>query len=178
MKFLKILLGALLGFSIIFLLVGWLLPDSARMERSIVIDAPPGPIFERVDDLRAFNDWAPWSERDPDADYRYEGPERGVGSAVEWTSDHPQVGSGRQEIVESRANEYVRWQLDFEAQGNAESWISLEPVPAGTRVTWGFLTRFGNNLMGRYFGLLLEDMLAPEFDTGLAELKRQVEAES
>jgi hypothetical protein len=175
-RLLKALLVALIGFAVLFLAVGWLLPDSARMERSVVIDAPPERIFERVNDLKAFNEWSPWYARDTDAQYRYTGPPTGVGSAVEWSSEHPEVGSGRQEIVESRDGEYVRSRLEFGPRGEAESWISLEPDPEGTRVTWGFSTRFGNNLMGRYFGLLLEDMLAPDYEAGLALLKQRIES--
>ncbi len=176
MKLLKTLLAVVAGVAILFALVGLFLPRTATMERSVVIDASPDAIFPLLNDLRAMRDWAPWYERDPQAEFRYEGPEAGVGATVHWQSDHPEVGSGTQEIIESRPGEYVRTRLDFGAQGEAEAWFALAEVAGGTEVTWGFVTDFGNNVIGRYFGLVLESMLAPDYEAGLAKLKRVVES--
>ncbi len=175
MKILKMLLSAVAVLAIVFVVVGLFLPATATMSRQVVIEAPPSAVFPLVNDLRAMRTWAPWYERDPDAVYRYDGAERGVGARVAWQSDHPEVGSGSQEIIESRVDEYVRTSLDFGAQGQAEAWFALAEVEAGTEVTWGFVTDFGNNLLGRYFGLVIESMLAPDYEAGLARLKSAVE---
>ncbi len=176
MKILKTLLAVIAGLAVIFVVVGLFLPRTVTMERSIVVDAPPSSVFEVLNDLRAMREWAPWYERDPDAHYRYEGPDAGVGATVHWDSDHPEVGSGTQEIIESRPDEYIRTRLDFGAQGEAEAWFALTAVDGGTEVTWGFVTDFGNNIIGRYFGLVLESMLAPDYEAGLAKLKQVVES--
>jgi hypothetical protein len=52
-----------------------------------------------VNSLQAFSEWSPWGDYDPDMQVVYSGPETGVGNTMEWTSDHRNVGNGRQEIT-------------------------------------------------------------------------------
>ncbi len=176
MKWFKRLLAAVAVLLVIVVTVGLFLPDRVHVERSIVIDAPPERVFPLVNDYRNFNQWSPWYGMDPDARYRFDGPESGVGAKLSWDSDNPDVGSGSQQIVESRANALVRTHLDFGDQGVAEARFTLSPEGTGTRVTWGFDTDFGYNLVGRYFGLLFESMIGPDYEQGLANLKRVAES--
>jgi uncharacterized protein YndB with AHSA1/START domain len=156
--------------------VGLLLPAERHLERTIEIDHPPNKVFPWINSLHAFNTWSPWFGRDPKADYRFEGPDSGVGARQSWSSDHPEVGSGSQEIIESRENESVRTRLHFAEQGTAEAQWTLQPTEGGTRVVWAFDTDFGFNLAGRYVGLFLESMLGPDYEQGLTNLKQQVES--
>ncbi|MCB1737570.1 MAG: SRPBCC family protein [Gammaproteobacteria bacterium] len=178
MKAIRIL-TLILGVSAIsLLLIALVLPDHARIERSVVINASPAQVFPHVNGMRAFHDWSPWAKIDPNTQYRFAGPEQGVGSRMDWSSDHVQVGGGTQEIVSSRADAYVETRLDFGAQGNGVASFSLTPEgPDGraTRVVWDFRTEFGWDLFGRWFGLLLDRFLGPSYEQGLATLKQQVE---
>jgi hypothetical protein len=70
--------------------------------------------------------------------------------------------------------------LDFSkpmtAHNTAE--FTLEPQGAGTRVTWAM---FGpNTLMSKVMGLFftMDKLVGPQFDEGLANLKRLAERES
>ncbi len=177
MRILKRLFYGLVLLVILLAVFGLLLPDSANMERSIVINAPASKLFTRLNNSRAFNDWSPWFDLDPQTEYLYEGPDSGVGSRVSWASEHPHVGNGSQEIIESRSNEYLRTSLDFGAQGTAEAYFYLVPQGDATHLTWGFDTEFGFDILGRYFGLTIETMLSPDYEKGLAKLKQVVEAD-
>jgi len=42
---------------------------------------------------------------------------------------------------------------------------------------WGFDADFEGNLIGRWFGLLMEKMLAPDYEKGLPKLKTLLESE-
>ena len=92
MKAIRIL-TLILGVSAIsLLLIALVLPDHARIERSVVINASPAQVFPHVNGMRAFHDWSPWAKIDPNTQYRFAGPEQGVGSRMDWSSDHVQVG--------------------------------------------------------------------------------------
>ncbi|MCP5231055.1 MAG: SRPBCC family protein [Zoogloeaceae bacterium] len=176
MKAVRILTLILAVLAVGVLVIALLLPASARVERSIVIDAPPAQVFAHVNGMRAFHAWSPWSRIDPDTHYEFTGPEQGVGSRMTWRSEHAEVGGGWQEIVASRANEYVETRLDFGAQGDGVASFTLGPDGAGTRLTWDFRTEFGWDLFGRWFGLMLDRFLGPSYERGLTELKARVEA--
>ncbi len=170
----RILIG-LVVLIVIAAAAAYLLPRNVVVEREIVIDAPPEDVFGHVNSLQAFSEWSPWGDRDPDMEVTYTGPETGVGNTMEWSSDDPRVGSGRQEIVEVVENERVRTTLAFDGMGTAEAWWNLEPEGGGTRVTWGLDSDMGNNPVGRWMGLTLDRFVGADYERGLERLRERVE---
>jgi hypothetical protein len=154
------------------LAVAYILPGSVQVSRATVIDAKPGDVFALVNSFENFNRWSPWYERDPEGDYRIEGPEQGVGARMIWASAKPDVGSGSQEIVESVPDSLVRTRLEFGDMGAAAAFFRLEPRGADqTHLVWGFETDLGLNPVSRYVGLMLERWIGPDYEHGLARLK-------
>jgi effector-binding domain-containing protein/uncharacterized protein YndB with AHSA1/START domain len=176
MRILKWLVGGLLALGVVFAVGGSLLPDHVHVERSIVIERSPAHVHAILDGYERFNEWSPWAEMDPNATYTYGGPKRGVGARLAWSGDPATVGTGSQEITASVPGERVETALDFGDQGKATAAFVLTPENGGTRVVWGFDTAFEGNLVGRWFGLLMERMLAPDYERGLARLKALVES--
>jgi effector-binding domain-containing protein len=173
LKWLFIFFAVVIGGAVI---VGFLLPDQVHVERSIVTSAKPGTVHAALNGFRRFNQWSPWAELDPNAVYTTEGPVVGVGARSAWASNDPNVGSGSQEIVETRANEHIRIRVVFSGFDSENySTFTLVPEGEGTRITWAYDTTFHGNLMGRYFGLMLDDMIGADHEKGLARLKTLVE---
>lgn len=173
MRLLRIAVAVVAVLFGLFILVGLLLPERMEVGRSIRVEAPPTEVFPLVNDLRAFQRWSPWSGGE--TGYAYSGPDSGVGQRMSWRSDDPAVGTGSQEIVASRLNQEVDMRLDFGPQGTAEAAIYLEPADGGTLVTWTFAFDVGNDLIGRYIGLIMKGMVGEKYEEGLARLKRLVE---
>ena len=171
MKILKNISIAVAALLAIIVVVGLFLPSTAHVERSAVISVNPSVLFKFVNDFRQFNRWSPWAKYDPNTEYTFEGPPAGVGAKMSWRSEDPNVGSGRQEIIESEPDNFVKTHLDFGNQGTATAFYKLEPVREGTRLTWGFDTAFGYNLLGRYFGLMFDKWIGADYEKGLANLK-------
>lgn len=67
--------------------------------------------------------------------------------------------------------------MDFRAQGQASAYFELVEQGGKTGVTRGFDTMSGYDIVGRYFGSILESMLAPGYEAGLSKLKEVVESE-
>jgi effector-binding domain-containing protein/uncharacterized protein YndB with AHSA1/START domain len=155
--------------------IGMLLPRMRHVERSTTIGAPPATVFALVNGYRLFNKWSPWFELDPAARYTYEGPDFGVGARMAWTSEKKDVGSGSQEIVESRPHEAVKVKLDFGGQGTAMAQWTLAPEGEGTKVTWGLDADMGAGPIGRWFGLMMDGMVGKDYEKGLAGLKTLAE---
>jgi uncharacterized protein YndB with AHSA1/START domain len=175
MPFVRLLFRVLLTLLILLAVIGLLLPSSARVERSILIDAPAAEIFPHLNSMRAFHAWSPWSDIDPGTEYQFAGPERGTGSRMSWESGNNQVGQGSQEIIDSVPDRRVELQLEFGEKGDGKATFLLEPEGAATRVRWQFSTLFGWDLFGRYVGLMLDSMIGASYDKGLKDLKTKVE---
>jgi hypothetical protein len=174
MHWMKKLLAVVIVLAVLAVAVGLMLPSAVHVERRILIAAPASAVFPYVNDYRLFNRWSPWAKKDPGTRYTYSGPESGVGAKLGWTSKV--MGEGSQEILESDPDRRVKVALDFGEMGRASATYSLQVEGGGTRVTWGFDEDFGNNLLARYFGLVLERFIGEDYEQGLANLKAVVES--
>lgn len=175
MAILKKIVIALVVLLVLLAGIGMLLPRQVHVERSIVVDAPRATVFALVDGFKQFNKWSPWAALDPNAKYTREGPEFGVGAKQSWAGDPKTVGSGSQEIVEIKPLELVKSRLDFGAQGIATAQFALAPESSGTKVTWSLDSDMGAGPIGRYFGLMMDRWIGPDYEKGLAGLKALAE---
>lgn len=173
--FKRLILGLILLMAVMAA-AAFALPRHVAVERSTVINAPESDVYSYLINLKKFNEWSPWAMRDPEAHYVFSGSPEGKGARMEWNSDHSDVGSGTQEIVEVEANKSVVVALDFGAKGVASATYTLAPSGAGTKITWGLQTDVGNNPLTRWMGLLLDRWVGSDYDEGLANLKKLVEA--
>ena len=176
-KVLKAIVWILAALVVIFVGGGYLLPSEVSLQRQTVINAPPEKVFALVSGYKRFNEWSPWAELDPKAIYTFEGPESGVGAKMSWASNDPNVGAGSQTITEDVPNSRVTIDLDFGAMGKSQSYWDLKPEGAGTSATWGFKMQL-DGIMDRWFGLLMERFIGPDYEKGLAKLKALAEKEA
>ena len=177
MRILKTIFKSLLLLVVVLLAVSFVLPSTSEVSRTIEVEAPPEKVFTYLNNFEQFNRWSPWYGIDPNAQYQITGPEQGIGAKMSWTSDHSQVGSGSQEIIASEPGQRVVTRLEFAGQGGAEAAWDLNPTATGTQITWGFSTDWGYNPIGRYMGLMMDNMVGGQYEKGLASLKTLVEGE-
>ncbi len=175
MRILKWILGIVAVVIVAFIAIGMILPREVSVARSTEISAPPEAIFPHINSMKATEAWSPWLSLDPDNKLTYSGPEAGVGNKLEWASDHPNVGSGTQEITVSEQDKRVETALDFGDMGTATAQFLLEPSGDVTKVTWGFTTDMGAGPIGRWMGLMMDSWVGGDYERGLANLKDLVE---
>ena len=175
MKWLKRIILLVMALIMVFGVISLFLPDTSHVERSTTINAPAAKIFPYVNNLKAFNEWSPWTDIDPSTQYKFTGPETGVGAKVDWASEHNEVGKGSQEIIESRANEFVKTRLEFGGGGPAEAQFILSPAGSATQITWAFDTNL-NNPIEKYFGLMMDKWVGQAYEKGLGQLKTLIES--
>lgn len=178
MKFIKIIGITLLVIIGFVLAIGFMAPSESNLERSITIDARPSKVFDELKGIKYINAWSPWRKIDPEGTrYSYSGPELGVGSKVDWESDHSDVGVGSQEIIEISTNSKVRTKMFFGGMDtpNYADFILTEEN-GRTKVTWTFDGDMGSNPINKLFGLFMESLLGPPYEEGLQDLKTLVES--
>ncbi len=175
MKALKIIGIILLSIIVLIAIAVAVLPSKAHVERSVVINAKPSLVYSQLSSMKKFNKWSPWTGIDPETVYNFEGPESGVGSKMSWQSDHQDVGSGSQSIVEAVPDKLIKSELAFDGFDNtAQATFTLNPEGEQTNVTWSFDSDF-SGLM-KLFGVMMDGQLGPYYEKGLAQLKEVVES--
>lgn len=151
-------------------------PDSFRIERSAVIQAPPEKIFPHINSFQRWSAWSPWEKVDPALSRSFAGPDQGVGAIYGWKGNK-EVGEGRMEIVESappgRIVIRIDFQVPFEAHNTVE--FTLVPEAGGTRVSHAMYgpRPFVSKLMGLFFSM--DKMVGGKFEEGLGALKALAE---
>ncbi|VUD48011.1 Carboxymethylenebutenolidase [Thalassocella blandensis] len=166
--FVLVAIGAFIG-------IGLALPDQTHVERSIQLNASPEVVFAYTADHKEFQKWSPWSKFDPDMTVTFSGPEQGIGSTMEWKGNE-KVGVGRSTFTEYVPNEKATVALDFGEMGGGTATYILQDAGDGyTKLTWTFDTQ-NKTILEKYIGLVIDRMLGPEYEKGLADLKEIVEA--
>lgn len=170
----KILLGIVILVAALAL-IGFLLPSRFSVMRAIVIQAPPERIYAQLDDPKAWMKWAVWPRRDPAMIIKYNGAARGAGARWDWQSKTQ--GNGGMTFTASEPGKQLTYKLEFPDFGMVSTGVlKLEPEGSGTKLTWTNEGDMGMSPMNRYMGLMMDHMVGPDFEAGLAQLKQNVEA--
>ncbi len=88
-------------------------------------------------------------------------------------SEDRSVGEGSEEILEATPFTHVK-RLTFDGNDSFATY-SLTAKGDSTQVVWSFDGDMGMNPIARYMGLMIEKMLAPDYEKGLKNLKEIVE---
>ena len=149
-----------------FTTFNWFISPDYKIERSIEINVPTYIVYEQVTDLHQWENWAIWWKQDTAMITNYSGEERGLGAKMIWTSDV--VGDGDLEIIEC-SSQGMKTKL---AWGNG-SW-HFEETENGTNVSWSMSGKMP--FLMSFMTMFIEDMVAPDFEKGLAGLKEVCES--
>jgi hypothetical protein len=175
----KIILGILgaIGLAIAIVLVLALTkPDQIHVERSLVMRGSPDDVFPFANDFRKFTTWMPWGDIDPDQVVEYS-DSTGVGSWYTWKGND-EVGQGRMEVLAAEPGKVVH-QLEFIEPFASVATSNIIMTSAGegqVEVTWSYDqdADFGTKIMCVFMDF--DAMMGPDFEKGLANLQKAVEA--
>jgi len=172
----KLLLG-LLGFIIVLLLIGWLLPSQQSIERSIVVRGKADDVFSLVATLKRWPDWTAWTtNRFPDLAVRFDGPDTGVGATM--IAAGKSSGDGTVRITSADPASGIAYTLDFNHGLQIfDGAIRHTNSSEGLRVTWTLEAKLSANPLKRWAGLAMGSLMSGDMEQGLTNLKRRVEAE-
>ena len=175
MKILKILAGIVLGLVALFFIIGFFLPKTYRVSRSIEINRPDSLVYQKTLNLNDFALWNPWMEMEPSAKKTVTGDGVSAGSSFGWVGK--EVGTGSMTIEKVTPLKQIDERLEFlePFKSTAMTSFYFEPSPnGGTKVTWDFSGN-NNSITERWMSLAYDGMIGKDYEKGLANLKVFVE---
>lgn len=156
---------------VLLVLIPLFLPSRVHCERSIEINASSDKVFTHINSYQNWVNWSPWAEKDPEMKNTYTGPASGVGNATSWTGNK-KVGQGKMVITKSVPSTEMGFDLQFGKNPKmSPAGFHLKELNGKTTVTWYIDIDFGMFLPGRYFGLMFDKILGPDYEKGLLNLK-------
>ena len=170
MKTLKRIIIWLLVIIVLLVGVAYLLPGSYKVERSTLIKADRGMVFNMVCDFDNMELWTPWS-LDMDTTVVFENiGSCEVGAVHKW--DGEEMGKGKMMITELISGEKIVWELGFEGYSQKMlAGMTFEPEGDEWLVTWTASGDLGYNPIYRYYGLMIDSDLGLDYENGLENLK-------
>ncbi len=170
MKQLALAIGAILA---VIIVVGLLLPTTYAVKRSIVIEADSEDIHEFVGDLTKWDLWAPWKEEDPTLVVTYGEKTSGHGASQSWIGKD---GTGSLRFTAASGRRGIEYDLVFDDGAyRCRSAIRYLPSDYTSEVRWMLRGEVDTPVLGGYLALLMDSMVGPMFERGLARLKQVVE---
>lgn len=158
--------------AVLFVAVGVFLPSSRNLAHSVETNRKPTIVFDTLNSFRRFAQWNPLVLRDPSAEVKLSGPERGVGAKMNYTSEA--MGSGSYEIVESDPLKKVTYAITNDSPGaDKRTEFLLKRVGRGGRnvqITQTYHVDYGWNIVGRYAGLYVSSNVGEDVKLGLGRL--------
>jgi hypothetical protein len=173
-KWIIIAVAVLLG---LFVLVTLFLPKDYYVERTEIIEAPAVVIYVQIADLKAWQEWNPWKEMDPDMALTYGEATSGMGAWYSWESEI--AGSGRMTIIEADPPKNIRFELLFKGYESVPSYSGFtlegEELTGPVKVTWSFEGSVGDKLFARWMTLFIDKFVGESYENGLKALKERCE---
>ena len=152
------------------------LPPKWRVERAVVIAAPPSAVFPYINSLKKWREWTVWHEANPDLPVEYSGPDTGMGATSRWTDGNSR---GAMKLMTSRPNALVEYLVIFDGgEQEMQGAIRLTPVAGGTHVVWRAGSEAGANPLQRYSMLVMKYFIGRDFERSLEKLRDIVETKN
>jgi uncharacterized protein YndB with AHSA1/START domain len=151
-------------------------PSHFHVERSTEIAAPAEKIYPLTADFHEWPKWSPWEKKDANMKKTFSGAPNGVGAIYEWEGNKD-VGKGRMTVTAAEPGKSVTIKLEFLEPFPTTNIAKFDLVPTGdkTKVTWN-MDGEAENLMHKMFTLMMDGMIGPDFEAGLANMKTAAEA--
>ncbi len=171
MKILKRILFIVIGLILLLAIIGLFLPKTSHLERSITIKSKAEVPFELINNLKEWEKWSPWHGMDSATVWTFSENYIGKDAYYSWSSENKNVGKGKLTITESKPNELIATTMLFEGMDEAKADFVFETIGDEVKVKWTLDSELGFNPFFRYFGLVMDNMVGPDYEKGLAKLK-------
>jgi len=155
------------------------MPSKYKAESSIIIKSTPYNVFPYFANLRNWEKWSPWKEKDPTTQYTYSENSFRAGATMEWDSKNEELGTGKITTVQFKKFHHINYQLSFVKPFESTSGgkiVAEKTDDKQVKVTWTNtaplkypIERWMNVFMN------FETMIEKDFSKGLSNLKTVVE---
>jgi effector-binding domain-containing protein len=178
MKILKKIVIVILSLIAIYVVLGLIGPSSYKITRSIKIAAPIDVVFNQTSIYANWAAWSPWAKLDANAKYSIENDNQAIGAAMSWVGDPESVGTGGMVTSEIEKNKKFYYNLTFVAPWEMTSHGGFNYTQEGDSILLEWFDSGEFEFMARPMMLFmdLEAELAPDFEKGLADIKKGCES--
>ncbi|HVI47757.1 MAG TPA: SRPBCC family protein [Chitinophaga sp.] len=171
MRLFKLLVISIVIFGSLFFALSLIFPSTAVVERTGVINAPLDTVYAHIGDLKAWEQWNPWSRPDTTAKLIFSSPAQGTGAWYSWDG---KLNSGKVTIEDSDPAKGIHYLMDIQRMRPVNGGIELRRTPdgKGTAILWHMEIKLGLLPWWKLRGFVSDKIYGPSMDTGLTRLSK------
>jgi len=152
-------------------------PNSFEVTRDRTINAPVPVIYNDLIELKNWERWSPWMEKNPEAKITYGEQTNGVDGSFSWEDED---GIGNIKTLAATPFTSIEQQMQFDDYEPSNITWALSPTPTGeTKVTWqmkgehlSFMFKLYSALKGGF-----DNIIGPDFERGLERMDSVIVAD-
>lgn len=174
MRILKTVGIVILGIIAILMIASVFMPTRVHIERDIIINAQKELIFQQVNNLENWKQWAPWM---PDSINGFDtAGEDEPNTDATTPTDDPKARTSGTTVAITRSVPFEVVEMDIEK----EKWqmkgaFRLEVLQEGVRAIWSIDAETGKKPFRKYSGLFFNKYIGDQLEEGLLNLKNLAE---
>ncbi len=177
-KFLKFLAVGVVAVIVLLLAIAMFAGKDYSVERSVAIARPRMEVYDYVKFLKNQDKFSVWAKTDPAMKMDYRGTDGTVGFVSAWDSENKHAGKGEQEITKMDEGVRIDYVIRFlkPMKSTDYAYMAFNSVnDSTTSVKWGFYGRmkYPTNLMLLFMNM--DAMLGKDLQSGLSNLKTNLE---
>lgn len=155
--------------------IGFFLPKPESIEIVKTINCKPNQVFTLVNELKNWEKWSPWMEKDPEMKLSYSDSSFGPGASYSWAGNS-QVGFGKLTILSTTENQQINMMLKYADYPETPCSFKIEPLDNGSKVAWSINSGysknwFGKNILGGYKYIMMNHFMKIDFGRGIDNIE-------
>jgi len=175
MKKLRQFFIVLLCIILVFIAIGFLLPQKIQVVRSVNIKSNQIFIYKTLNAIKKWELWSMPLLPSQILQIKHSGPETGAGAKLIWKSNSAEVTTGSISITHLFPYDSLYILLDYVDKGKSSIKIILNKEAKSTRVWLKYGTNLGINPISRWIGLFSDRMIGSDLQQSLNSMKREIE---
>jgi ribosome-associated toxin RatA of RatAB toxin-antitoxin module len=173
----KTSIALFLLFIIALIFIGYFLPKGDKIVVSKTVNCTDNQAYNLVNDLKNWEKWSPWMEKDPKMKLSYSDSSTGAGAYYTWVGNS-EVGFGKLSILSSTENKKIDMNLNFSEHGETPCSFEFIPETNGTKINWSMDAQYSQNwflknILGGYSYMMMKYFLHNDFNRGLDNIDKQ-----
>jgi len=150
--------------------IGYLLPNEVKVEKIIRIQAPITEVYRQVNNLKNWDKWSGMVPLDSAMNLEFIATKQGdTGFCWKTTGMNPQ--KRRLLVTGTSWCDSLSAKMSFNKDDIASSCFHFSENDGTTVVSWVFRTKLNNDLISRWSGPFIHNLIAPDLNHGLTKLK-------
>ena len=175
MKIFRRILLIILCIALVVISIGFILPRTIHVERTMSLNASKKTVFNQVNTLENWVRWFPLVKMDTAVQLVFSGPVAGVGAKLKWLSSDKNVGNGSVSIISGFSSDSLEVVFDFAEKGKSTGRFRFIKENQNTNVSVRIESDLGMNPLSRWFGLFSDRLIGPDIEQGLFNLNHLVQ---